>query len=103
MLNKKNTLTIFLIFCNKGLGLTQYSWDLNISNRSQMDIWCIFKDFDKKRIEKIFSQLCLKMDFKKTFFPLYKKVTTMPYFFLYINKRNSELRSNFNEKILIKL
>lgn len=80
---------------------TQYPWDLGPGARNQMDIWCLFGRFSKEKLEQIYPDFTLPYGFEGLFYPAYKTFTKEEHNFLYVNRHNGELRSNFNKKILI--
>ena len=77
---------------------SQYPFDIMPSARLQINVWCLFRGFNKKQIKKVFPDLDVNMDLDE-FFKLYQKITSEPHDFLYIDHNHNEMRKNFDQKI----
>lgn len=104
-LKKKNLVQLLKTFRHynaKVIVSSQFLNDLDPQERQQMDIWILFKNHPKERLEKIYPDIGCNINFE-LFYEIYFTVTqSAPYQFLFVNKNTCELRKNFNEEILIK-
>lgn len=79
---------------------TQYPNSLAPAARKQLDYWILFGKHAKDKLELIFKDSDLSIDFD-LFFKLYKNATEQRFNFLYIDTINSMFRKNFNQSYLI--
>lgn len=79
---------------------SQYLNDLLPESRKQMDYILIFKGLPDHKLQEIYKDADLSIDFP-LFQKIYQAVTRKKYSFLYIDVRNDSFRMNFNEKIII--
>lgn len=80
---------------------SQYPFDLDPQSRKQIDTWLIFKGQPTAKLESIYKDADISIDFEE-FERIYKVATKMPYSFLNINTRTETFKRNFNTEIKIK-
>ena len=76
---------------------SQYPLDIQPQSRRQIDYWLLFAGHDKEKLEKIYHDADLNIDFD-LFLKIYHEATEIKYHFLYIDTNNSEFRKDFNFK-----
>ncbi len=79
---------------------TQYYRDLAISARKNIDYYLLWKGLDDVRLESIFKDANLTIDFE-VFRELYKDATSKPYHFLYVDTVNDTFRDSFDTEYKI--
>ena len=78
---------------------SQYPLDLKPESRDQIEYWLLFGSIDEDKLEKIFKNIGLRMEFSK-FIEIYKDATLERYHFLYVDKNRQILRKDFNLEYL---
>ena len=79
---------------------SQYYKDLQISARKNIDYYLLWKGLDTERLESIYRDANLTVDFD-VFEKLYKDATEKPYHFLYVDTVNDTFRDSFNSEYKI--
>lgn len=79
---------------------SQYLCDLKPESRKQIDTFLIFKGQPKEKLESVYKDADVSLDFP-TFEQLYKKATIMPYSFFYVDTRNDSYRRNFSDEFVL--
>ena len=80
---------------------SQYILDLDPQTRKQIDSWLIFKGQSTQKLEIIYKDADISIDFPQ-FERIYKLATSEPYSFLNINTRTDIFMKSFNTEIKIK-
>lgn len=78
---------------------SQYLNDLAPQTRRQLDYWLLFKGFDDDKLEQIYRDADISVEFDE-FKEMYKIATNEQYNFFYIDTVNNEFRKNFSEKFI---
>ena len=76
---------------------SQFVHDLRPESIKQLDFMIMFKSMSTEKLEKIYKDLDLSVDFN-TFITMYKDSTKEKFNFFYIDVRNDEFRKNFTHK-----
>jgi hypothetical protein len=102
----KNKNVDFLLKTNrhyqsKVLVSTQWLTDLLPSSRRQMDYYILFKGLPPEKLEAVYKDADLHIDYE-TFLKLYETATAEMYSFLYIDVKNATFRRKFNTEIDIR-
>jgi len=79
---------------------SQYFNDLSKPARKNVDLIFIFGKINMEKLKQIHDDANILVPFP-TFLAIYKKVTSKPYNFLWINTTNGEMRSGFNNKLVV--
>lgn len=79
---------------------SQYICDLRPEARKQLDYVLVFKSLPKEKLETLYKDTDISLDFNK-FENVYKIATKEPFSFLYIDVRNDKFRQNFNQEFKI--
>jgi len=79
---------------------SQYYKDLQISARKNIDYYLLWKGLDDQRLESIYKDANLTVDFE-VFHKLYQDASSKPYHFLYVDTVNDTFRDSFNEEYKI--
>jgi hypothetical protein len=79
---------------------SQYLNHLLPESRKQIDVWIIFKGHPEDKLQTIFNDADLAIDFNM-FKQIYYKATEKKYSFLYVDTRNDQFRRNFNSKFTL--
>lgn len=79
---------------------TQWLSDLLPSSRRQMDYYILFKGLTPEKLEAVFQDADLHIDYE-TFLKLYEHATEEPYSFLYIDVKNATFRRRFDTEIIL--
>lgn len=74
---------------------SQYPLDLQPQSRRQIDTWLLFAAIDHVKLETIFKDADLNVDFN-LFEQMYHEATKEKYHFFYIDVRDSSFRKDFN-------
>ena len=99
----RNTSILTLIkqhrhFKNKVICSSQSLKDLHPDARDNIDFWILFGGHSEAKLEQIYEDCDLKIDFP-SFLALYENATEELYSFLYVDKRgNGVFRKGFNRK-----
>jgi hypothetical protein len=80
---------------------SQYYNDITKQTRQQIDYILLFPKIPIERLETIYSELDLSIQYA-IFLKCYQYATKGKYNFLYIDVRDEQLRKNFNQKFIIK-
>jgi hypothetical protein len=86
-------------FC-KVIISTQYIHDLAPESLKQLDYWIIFRGQPIEKLEKIYKDADLNIDFS-LFYNIYKDATKDKFGFLYIDTNNMNFRKNFNKVYIL--
>lgn len=86
-------------FKSKVIVSSQYPLDTHPGSRKQFDYWILFKGHEDAKLETIYQNASLPIDFE-LFKKMYHKATSEKYNFLYIDCVQNEYRSNFDKKII---
>lgn len=87
-------------FFSKVIMSTQYIHDLAPESLKQLDYWLIYRGQPKDKLQKIYKDADLSIDFD-LFEALYKDSTNDKFGFLYIDTNNMEFRKGFNRLYMI--
>jgi len=79
---------------------SQHPNDLLPEQLRQIDYWLVFKGMPEEKLEKIYSDADIAIPYE-LFRKIYKKATSKPYSFLYIDAKEDTFRVNFNTKVNI--
>ena len=82
-------------FQTKVIVSTQYLKDLLPEQIKQFDVILLFRDLTDKQLEHLFTHASLSVKFSE-FLEMYKKATSEPYGFLYVDTREDKFRTNFD-------
>ena len=77
---------------------SQYIHDLLPMSLRQIDTWLVFSGLPTEKLEQVYKQADLSIDFDK-FEELYQRATAEKYSFFYIDTRADKYRKNFNIEI----
>jgi hypothetical protein len=78
---------------------SQWVHDLEPAELKQIDIWIVFRGQPKKKLQKIYDDAQISIEFDE-FYKLYKIATKEKYNFFYINTQDQEFRYNFDKKLI---
>lgn len=79
---------------------SQYPLDMTPEQRKQMDVYILFKGHKEEKLQTIYNDADLVIDFP-IFLKLYAHATEKPFSFLYVDVRNDKYRKNFNSEYSI--
>lgn len=78
---------------------SQWLLDLQPQARRQVDVYLIFSGINDEKLESLYINADLNIDFEK-FKDIYREATKEKYNFLYVDSSNCKYRINFNREII---